>query len=236
MLGSHCSNQGRLPGGIRVVAAESLASRNRRRPCGRRSSSRTDRDRRFEPSSSMPLSASASAAVIRVSGMFLSWPGKSVATSTVAPKQQAIGNSGDAREPADAARARLHRPPDRFSIAADGRHDADAGDHDPIVAQAARIARYAHAGRRVLGRIRQSSRSADAVIAAWAEAHSADAPHDDVLARRSILKNSAECHVRFTKERRDQRYFARLIAARASQRKNLRMSHCRAACKRQKTV
>jgi hypothetical protein len=48
-----------------------------------------------------------------------------------------------------------------------------------------------------------------------------DAPHDGVLARRSILKSSAECHVRFTKER-PIKCISRLDSSAAI--KNLRMS------------
>ena len=49
---------------------------------------------------------------------------------------------GDARQPANAAIAGLHGLPDGFSIAADGGHDADAGDHDPVVGRK----RGAHCG------------------------------------------------------------------------------------------
>ena len=134
VLGSHCSNQGCLPGGMRscrprrsvdvvVVAhvgadraAEAVAVDFREidAAVGERFGRRDPRERNV-----LELAGEVGFDVDRRA------------------EQQAIGNSRDAGESTNAAGARLHRLPDRFSIATDGRHDADAGDHDPIVAQSA---------------------------------------------------------------------------------------------------
>ena len=127
------------------------------------------------PSSSIPLSAIASAAVIRVSGIFLSWPGKSVSTSTVAPSSRRSGIPATPVSRRMPLLARLHRPPDRFSIAANGRHDADAGNHDPIVAQAAQTHDMHTREEEFWVESANSSATVDAVVAASAEGHLANA-------------------------------------------------------------
>ena len=93
MFGSHCSNQGRLPGGMQVVPAEPFGDEIVVAHVGAdRAAEAVAVD--FAASRSMPLSASASAAVMRVSGMFLSWPGKSASMSTVAPSSRPSGMPG----------------------------------------------------------------------------------------------------------------------------------------------
>jgi hypothetical protein len=81
-------------------------------------------------------------------------------------QQEIVWNAGDSSEPANPTCAGLHCLPDRFSIATHRRHDAEAGDHNPIVAQSAETHDKHTQGEKFLGRIRQPGSTASTVVAA----------------------------------------------------------------------
>ena len=82
----------------------------------------------------MPASASASAAVCRHSGMFLSCPAI-LAIDSSRGNKQSVRDSGNTREAANVALATLNCLPNRLARTADRRNQTDAGNHYASVVQ-----------------------------------------------------------------------------------------------------